>query len=226
LHRLSESLIEVGEVEKAEEILDLSFEKMPLYLFGYYSLSEPYIKTYYSLNKFDKGYSLYKEIENKYFEYVEYYSDSYNNKNFRISENAENIFTYTERLRGLIENQIQSKHKFVEIESSIQRFIKLTTVYKDLYGSYDYYNYLTNFLEPLYELNMEKGRTLYNGISLEILNRLSLLKSSKNSTNKEYIENLIEDEIYNYKDLINSISDFESESFLSQEINKLNELID
>ena len=226
LHRLSESLIEVGEVEKAEEILDLSFEKMPLHLFGYYTLSEPYIKTYYTLNRFDKGYSLYKEIENKYFEYVEYYSDSYNNKNFRISENAENIFTYTERLRGLIENQIQSKHKFVEIESSIQRFVNLTTVYKDLYGSYDYYNYLTNFLEPLYELNMEKGRTLYNGISLEILNRLSLLKSSKNSTNKEYIESLIEDEIYNYKDLINSISDFESESFLSQEINKLNELID
>ena len=154
------------------------------------------------------------------------YSDSYNNKNFRISENAENIFTYTERLRGLIESQIQSKHKFVEIESSIQRFVNLTTVYKDLYGSYDYYNYLSNFLEPLYELNMEKGRTLYNDISLEILNRLSLLKSSKNSTNKEYIESLIEDEIYNYKDLINSISDFESESFLSQEINKLNELID
>ena len=73
---------------------------------------------------------------------------------------------------------------------------------------------------------MEKGRTLYNGISLEILNRLSLLNSSKDSTNKEYIESLIEDEIYNYKDLINSISDFESESFLSQEINKLNELID
>ena len=226
LHRLSESLIEVGEVEKAEEILDLSFEKMPLHFFGYYTLSEPYIKTYYSLNRFDKGYSLYKKIENKYFEYVEYYSASYNNENFKISENAENIFTYTERLRGLIENQIQSKYKFVEIENSIQRFIKLTTVYKDLYGSYDYYNYLTNFLEPLYELNIEKGRILYNNISLEILNRLSLLKSSKNSTNKEYIESLIDDEIYNFKDLIKNISDFEDESFLSQEINKLNELID
>ena len=157
---------------------------------------------------------------------MEYYSASYNNENFKISENAENIFTYTERLRGLIENQIQSKYKFVEIENSIQRFIKLTTVYKDLYGSYDYYNYLTNFLEPLYKLNIEKGRILYNDISLEILNRLRLLKSSKNSTNKEYIESLIDDEIYNFKDLIKNISDFENESFLSQEINKLNELID
>ena len=226
LHRLSESLIEVGEVEKAEEILDLSFEKMPLNLFGYYTLSEPYIKTYYSLNRFDKGHSLYKEIENKYFEYVEYYSESYNNKNFKISENAENIFTYTERLRGLIGNQIQSNHKLVEIENSIERFIKLTTVYKDLYGSYDYYNYLTNFLEPLYELNKKKGRSLYNNISLEILNRLSLLKSSENSTNKEYIESLKDDEVDNFKDLIKSISSFENESFLIQEIHKLNELID
>ena len=50
--------------------------------------------------------------------------------------------------------------------------------------------------------------------------------TSKNSTNKEYIESLITDEIYNYKDLINNISDFESESFLSKEINNLNELID
>ena len=128
-------------------------------------------------------------------------------------------------MRSLIENQIQSKHKFVEIESSIERFIKLTTVYKDLYGSYDYYNYLTSFLEPLYELNMDKGRILYTDISLEILNRLSLLKSSGNSTNKEYIERLIDDEIYKFKDLIKNIYGFENESFLAQQINKLNEFI-
>ena len=112
-----------------------------------------------------------------------------------------------------------------EIESSIDRFIKLTTVYKDLYGSYDFYNYLTSFLAPLYELNMDKGRILYNDISLEILNRLSLLKSSENSTNKEYIEKLMDDEIYNFKDLIKNIYGFENESFLAQQINKLNELI-
>ena len=93
----------------------------------------------------------------------------------------------------------------IVIIQSIERFIKLTTVYKDLYGSYDYYNYLTSFLEPLYELNMDKGRTLYNDISLVILNRLSLLKSSENSTNKEYIERLMGDEIYSFKDLIENI---------------------
>ena len=65
---MSESLIEIGEVDKAEEILNLSFEKMPLDFFGYYTLSEPYIKTYYSLENYEKGYSLYEAIEKKYFD--------------------------------------------------------------------------------------------------------------------------------------------------------------
>ena len=73
---------------------------------------------------------------------------------------------------------------------------------------------------------MDKGRTLYNDISLEILNRLNLLKSSENTTNKEYIERLMGDEIYSFKDLIENISGFENESFLAQEINKLDELFD
>ncbi len=226
LHRLSESLIEIGEIEKAEEILDLSLEKMPIDFYGYYTLSEPYIKTYYSLNKYDKGYSIYKEIENKYFEYVHYYSKFYNNKNFNKSDNAENIFTYTERLRSLVEDQIESKYKFSEIENSIVRFIDKTKVYKDFYGSYDYFNYLISFLEPLYSLNKEKGRLLYEDISLEMLDRLRLLKVSKDSPNQEYIQNLIDDEVSNLKDLLEIISNFENENFLIQEINKLDELID
>ena len=226
LHRLSESLIEIGEVDKAEEILNLSFEKMPLDFFGYYTLSEPYIKTYYDLENYEKGYSLYKAIEKKYFEFVKYYSNSYNKKNFNVNENAENIFTYTERLRSLIENQIKSNYKFSEINNSIERFIRLTNVYKDLYGSYDYYEYLTSFLQPLYKLDKIRGRSLYLNISSQKLDRISLLKSSENDSNKTYIKNLINDEILSFKDLIENISSYEDENFLVEEINKLNELVD
>ena len=60
---------------------------------------------------------------------------------------------------------------------------------------------------------------------MEILKRLNLLKSSENTTNKEYIERLIDDEIYKFKDLIKNIYGFENESFLAQQVNKLNELI-
>ena len=47
LHRLAESFVSIGENVKAKEIMDLSFEKMPLEYFEYYSLSEPYISTYH-----------------------------------------------------------------------------------------------------------------------------------------------------------------------------------
>ena len=43
LARLIEALINVNEVEKAEEIADLAMEKMPVDVFGYYTLLEPYI---------------------------------------------------------------------------------------------------------------------------------------------------------------------------------------
>ena len=55
LHRLSLKLLEEGEIKKSEEILDLSLDKMPVDYFGFYSLLEPYISTYYKLEKFKSG---------------------------------------------------------------------------------------------------------------------------------------------------------------------------
>ena len=66
---------------------------------------------------------------------------------------------------------------------------------------------------------------MYKDISLEIFDRLSLLKSSENNPNQEFIKNLIDDEITNLKDLLELISSFENESFLIQEINKLNKFV-
>ncbi len=47
LHRLAEEFIKAGDYEKAAEMIELNFEKMPLDYFEYYSLSEPYISSYY-----------------------------------------------------------------------------------------------------------------------------------------------------------------------------------
>ena len=66
---------------------------------------------------------------------------------------------------------------------------------------------------------------MYKDISLEIFDRLRLLKSSENNPNQEFINNLIDDEVTNLKDLLEVISSFENESFLIQEINKLNKFV-
>src|SRR5690554_2399316 len=49
LARLAEALINEGKEDKAEEILDLAMEKMPVEYFEYYSLLEPYVLGYYEL---------------------------------------------------------------------------------------------------------------------------------------------------------------------------------
>ena len=74
-------------------------------------------------------------------------------------------------------------------------------------------------------LNKKKGRLLYEDISLQILERLRLLKASEDSPNQEYIQNLIDDEITKLKDLIEIISSFENERFLIKEMNKLNKFV-
>ena len=56
--------------------MDLSFEKMPIDFFEYYSLSEPYILSYYKIGKDQKAQNLYKKIEAKYLDQIKYYSIS------------------------------------------------------------------------------------------------------------------------------------------------------
>ena len=53
LARLAEKLIDENKLEKASEIIDLAFEKMPIDYFGFYSLIPPFIEGYYRLNNID-----------------------------------------------------------------------------------------------------------------------------------------------------------------------------
>ena len=66
LARLIETLIQEGDLEKAEEIADLAMAKMPVDLFGFYTLLEPYIGAYYELKANEKAQNLYAEVSEKY----------------------------------------------------------------------------------------------------------------------------------------------------------------
>ena len=54
LSRLANVLIEEGQNDKAENVLDLAMEKMPVDYFEFYSLLEPFILYYYQINKVEK----------------------------------------------------------------------------------------------------------------------------------------------------------------------------
>tara|TARA_B100001057_G_scaffold310187_1_gene310289 strand:+ start:13 stop:3378 length:3366 start_codon:yes stop_codon:yes gene_type:complete len=221
LHRLAEEFISLGDNYKALEILNLSFEKLPIEYFGYYSLSEPYINSYYKIGEKEKSRNLFLKIEKKYHEQINYYSNSMilNPDNFDLEIHAENIFNYNERLRGLIENQIDiGEERFVS--EFILKYMKSTEIFKDLYGEYDFYNYMKSFITPLYvSEKVTDARNLYEKIKSLILSRLDTLTSANDNSNSEYITDLITQELEKYENLVKLISKFEEKKYLDVEIN-------
>ena len=228
LHRLAEEFIKAGDYEKAAEMIELNFEKMPLDYFEYYSLSEPYISSYYKIGEAEKAQKLFKKLEKKYLDQIRYYSISMRDYDdiFPLSNFAENIFTYTERYRVLIENEILLGN-YIFAAESIEKFINYTEIFKSIYGEYDYYIFLINFIEPLYiSSKLDQGRKLYKSISSEINSRLNTLISAKEDSNSTYLSELFDDEVSSAKSLLNIIKDYEKDEFYNSEVEGLNDIIE
>ena len=228
LHRLAEEFIKAGDYEKAAEMIELNFEKMPLDYFEYYSLSEPYISSYYKIGEAEKAQKLFKKLEKKYLDQIRYYSISMRDYDdiFPLNNFAENIFTYTERYRGLIENEILLGN-YIFAAESIEKFINYTEIFKSIYGEYDYYIFLINFIEPLYiSSKLDQGRKLYKSISSEINSRLNTLISAKEDSNSTYLSELFDDEVSSAKSLLNIIKDYEKDEFYNSEVERLNDIIE
>ena len=232
LHRLAKQLILDDQKEKAEEILDLSIEKMPIDYFGYYSLLEPYISTYYSLEKFEKGDNLYKKLSSKYDQTLNYYSQLSKSKDSRFSiyTFAENIITDTERYRVLVETLLKSQDNNLKSNSIVQ-FINSTEFVTDLYGEYDYYILLFDYVEELFILNnTEFARELYFKISKPLKERILILLAMEEKD--EYYQTLLND-YFQLKSLVEIITTYdEKNNYVFDEIkeieritNDLNEII-
>ena len=220
LHRLSLKLLEEGEIKKSEEILDLSLDKMPVDYFGFYSLLEPYISTYYKLEKFKKGDQLFISLSNKYQQNLKYYSNLSKSKDSRFSiyTYAENIITDTERYRSLVEAALNSNNTNF-IGQAIEDYIKSTDYVKEFYGEYEYYTLLIPFLESIYNYgSMELSKELYINISNELRNRLILFDEMESENQSEYIEN-IANNLFQYTKILNILKENESDdSFIKSEI--------
>ena len=220
LHRLSLKLLEEGEIKKSEEILDLSLDKMPVDYFGFYSLLEPYISTYYKLEKFKKGDQLFISLSNKYQQNLKYYSTLSKSKDSRFSiyTYAENIITDTERYRSLVEAALNSNNTNF-IGQAIEDYIKSTDYVKEFYGEYEYYTLLIPFIESIYKYgSMELSKDLYINISNELRNRLILFDEMESENQSEYIEN-IANNLFQYTKILNILKENESDdSFIKSEI--------
>jgi len=134
LARLIEALINNDEPEKAEEIADLAMEKMPVDVFSYYTLLEPYISAYYQVGSKDKARKLFKDVSNKYQENLAYYSSLTLDNQRRMFEE---IYTDIERYRGLVDVIIlNDEEEFVKAEMEI--FNNTLRLFSQLIGDDSY----------------------------------------------------------------------------------------
>ena len=113
LARLIEALIQEDKLEKAEAVADLAMSKMPVELFGFYTLLEPYIGAYYELEATEKGRNLYLKVRQKYQESLSYYSTLTEQNQAKY---IQGIYTDIERYRSLVDITT-----FYETEAFIKR---------------------------------------------------------------------------------------------------------
>ena len=98
--RLAETLINEGKKDKAEKVLDLAMEKMPVDMFEFYSLLEPFVLGYYEVDKPEKARKVYEDVSRKYQEKLMYYSGLKVQRQYGI---ADEIISDMERYRGLVD---------------------------------------------------------------------------------------------------------------------------
>ncbi len=119
--RVAEALTKAGDYKRAEEILDLGMEKMPLDLYGHYSMIEPFVNGYYEVGQIDKAQDLLDRVILKYQDEIDFY------KALDIDERRasySDIIAAVERYRSLVESAI-----FYEDDKMVQK-------HKDVFNQY------------------------------------------------------------------------------------------
>ncbi len=99
LARLADELVRQKDYKKAEEVLDLAMEKMPVNLFEYYSLLDPFVWNYYVIDKAEKARQVFEQTAQIHREYLDYYASLDLTNQL---ENLEEIYSKMNQYEGLV----------------------------------------------------------------------------------------------------------------------------
>ncbi|NJW52317.1 glycosyltransferase family 117 protein [Salinimicrobium oceani] len=130
LARLVEALINEGKLQKAEDILDLGMEKMPVEHFEYYTLLEPFIQGYYEVGKKEKARELWRQVARKYQENLTYYSSLELDRQY---SRGNEIVTDIERYRSLVDLMIMNDSEEIAREEA-DKFNQYLMLFRHFYG--------------------------------------------------------------------------------------------
>ncbi|GHA23862.1 membrane protein [Salinimicrobium marinum] len=130
LARLVEALIRENKLDKAEEILDLGMEKMPVEHYGYYSLLEPYVSGYYEVGAEEKARELWEKVAQKYQENLAYYSTLDLERQYSYGNE---IITDIERYRSLVDLLLIHQDEEI-IQEKADEFNDYLLLFRHFYG--------------------------------------------------------------------------------------------
>ncbi|MEP0263657.1 DUF2723 domain-containing protein [Dokdonia sp.] len=116
--RVVEQLIIEEKPEKAKELMDLAMEKMPVDIFEFYTLLQPYISGYYEIGETQTARDLWEKLAKKYQEQLTYYSALSENDQY---EYAEQIIDNIEKYRSLVDLLIANQDEEL-METKAQEF--------------------------------------------------------------------------------------------------------
>ena len=196
--RLAEKLIEENKNEKAKNILDLAMEKMPLDYFGYYSLLVPFVDTYYRLEALSSAQSLAKMVAFKYRDELEYFASLTQSDQFMMGEE---IITQIERYRTLVEAILIHEDREL-LKSELDLFTVSIEPFINLYGDYDYYTSLNDFVEGYYLSGQkEEAEQLAESIVLQYEERFGMIAKFSKSNKKRFFDR-VKGEVLDFQELI------------------------
>ena len=196
--RLAEKLIEEDKKEKAKNIIDLAMEKMPLDYFGYYSLLVPFIDTYYRLEAIESAQNLAKQVAFKYSDQLDYFASLTPSVQLMMGEE---IITQVERYRTLMEAILIHEDREL-LKSELDHFISSIKPFKNLYGNYDYFTSLSDFVEGYYlSGQMNKAEELVESIVSQYEERFGMIAKFSKSNKKLFFDR-IKNEVLDFQELI------------------------
>ena len=203
--RLAETLINKGKNEKAQAIIDLALEKMPLDDYGYYSLLVPFIDGYYRINQDQKARTLSDQIAFKYNDRLAYFNSLESQLQYNLGEE---IITEIERYRTLIEANLKHSDK-TDVQPLLDDFTEAITPFKYLYGDYEFYTALEDVVEGYYGVgNVEKAQEIGSKIVAEYSDRIQLFQKFTPEGQLQFADR-IKDEFINYHNFLQLIKQYD-----------------
>ena len=147
--RVFEQLLKEGKQEKAKVLMDIAMEKMPIDIFEFYTLVEPYVSGYYSVGEIDRAREIWAQLASKYQEQLTYFSNLSEERQYK---NGEEIWINIEKYRALVDLLVINDDKDL-LDEKIDEFNNYINLFPFMLENEDSYP----SQEEIEEMLSEKG---------------------------------------------------------------------